>query len=86
MGALIMPKSWASKISLDGRLPIISEYIKLFKFDGKSIRYAILDPYEREGDDEFILILKRQYKPNKIIYSKSKEAAWIYDLKMLDKK
>ena len=69
-----------------GRLPTFNEYVNLFKFDDKSIRYVILDPYEREEDDEFVLILKRQYKPSKIISSKSKEAAWIYDLKMLDKK
>ena len=73
-------------LSQTGRLPTINDYINLFKFDGKIIRYIILDPYEREDDDESILILKRQYKPNKIIYSKSKESAWIYDLKELDKK
>ena len=71
-----------------GRYPTMEEKVIYFKPYNKTIRYIILDPnLSKKIDLEPLLVeLNKNYVPNKIIYSKKTEAAWIYDLQNLTKK
>ncbi|MBI2507704.1 phospholipid carrier-dependent glycosyltransferase [Candidatus Woesearchaeota archaeon] len=67
------------------RYPTAEEQIQYFMPFGRKTRYAIVNPYTEVTEDKYLSKLKKEYRPNHIIYMKEKEAALIYDLKNLDK-
>lgn len=68
-----------------GRMPTVEEKIKYFNYPNKTIRYVVALPTGPE-DDPTIKSLLQDYEPNEIAYLKKWPAAYIYDLKSLNKK
>jgi len=68
------------------RYPNLIEKIQYFHPNNQTIRYIIITPLQTGDDDEFIIGLRDNYKPNKIIDLKEAEASWIYDFENLIKR
>lgn len=64
----------------------VEERIKFFKFNNRTIRYIVIQAFKTRDEDPFIENLRKDYVPNKVIYSSNKEAVYIYDLENLSPK
>lgn len=75
-----------------GKEPRLTDYLKYYQPEGRRVRYIHTASQISENPDDLIGIgvdqdiLKKNYKPNHVIKSYNKDAAYIYDLDNLIKK
>lgn len=65
-----------------GRSPTLTEKIKYFKPNDKTVRYLIVEVLIPENNDypEDVAKITQSYKPNQVIEINNVEVVWIYDL------